>query len=198
VMLPKEDRYFMRKSELMERITGLLGGRVAEELVFGDVSTGAHNDFERATEIARRMVTEFGMSEKLGPMQFGRGQGEVFLGRDFARERNYSDKVAYEIDQEIRHIIQTCYERCKQLLTEHYDELELLAQTLLEKETLDEHEIKTLIKTGKLPEQDADKKEVKLQIHGKPDMETKPETPDASQDKPANPSDKETPEDDGR
>jgi len=84
------------------------------------------------------------------------------------------------------------------LLTEHYDELELLAQTLLEKETLDEHEIKTLIKTGKLPEQDADKKEVKLQIHGKPDMETKPETPDASQDKPANPSDKETPEDDGR
>jgi len=196
VMLPKEDRFFMRKTELMERIIGLLGGRVAEELAFGDVSTGAHNDFERATEIARRMVTEFGMSEKLGPMQFGRGQGEVFLGRDFARERNYSDKVAYEIDQEIRHIIQTCYERCKQLLTEHYDELELLAQTLLEKETLDEYEIRALIKTGKLPDDDKDgeKKEVKLQIHGKPDM-NEPAAPDAVPNKAETMSDGKAPDD---
>ncbi|MGL4520933.1 MAG: ATP-dependent zinc metalloprotease FtsH, partial [Bacilli bacterium] len=94
VMLPKEDRYFMTKPELLDKIVGLLGGRVAEEIVFGEVSTGAHNDFQRATGIARRMVTEFGMSDKLGPIQFGTPQGQVFLGRDFHSERNYSDKIA--------------------------------------------------------------------------------------------------------
>src|SRR5690606_3754648 len=99
-MLPKEDRYFMTKSELLDKITGLLGGRVAEEIVFGEVSTGAHNDFQRATNIARRMVTEFGMSEKLGPLQFGQPQGHVFLGRDLGHEQNYSDAIAYEIDLE--------------------------------------------------------------------------------------------------
>ena len=103
VMLPKEDRYFMTKPELLDKIIGLLGGRVAEEIVFGEVSTGAHNDFQRATGIARRMVTEFGMSEKLGPMQFGHSQGgQVFLGRDFNNEQNYSDAIAHEIDLEIQ------------------------------------------------------------------------------------------------
>lgn len=153
VMLPKEDRYFMTKPELLDKITGLLGGRVAEELILGEVSTGAHNDFERATDIARRMVTEFGMSEKLGPMQFGHGQSQVFLGRDFNRDPNYSDKIAYEIDIEIRRIIDESYQRCKQILLEHKDELELVAQTLLVKETLDASEIKQLIETGKLEEQ---------------------------------------------
>lgn len=153
VMLPREDRYFQTKPELLDKIVGLLGGRVAEEIIFGEVSTGAHNDFQRATNIARRMVTEFGMSEKLGPLQFGQSQGgQVFLGRDFNNEQNYSDQIAYEIDQEIQRIIKECYERAKQILTENRDKLELIAQTLLKVETLDAEQIKHLIDHGTLPE----------------------------------------------
>ncbi|MBM7716677.1 ATP-dependent zinc metalloprotease FtsH [Siminovitchia sp. FSL H7-0308] len=152
VMLPKEDRYFMTKPELLDKIVGLLGGRVAEEIVFGEVSTGAHNDFQRATNIARRMVTEFGMSEKLGPLQFGQPQGQVFLGRDLHNEQNYSDEIAYEIDKEIQRIIKECYERARAILTEHRDKLELIAQTLLKVETLDAEQIRSLFDTGKLPE----------------------------------------------
>ncbi|MGM9986989.1 MAG: ATP-dependent zinc metalloprotease FtsH [Bacillaceae bacterium] len=151
VMLPKEDRYFMTKPELLDKITGLLGGRVAEDIVFGEVSTGAHNDFQRATGIARRMVTEFGMSDKLGPMQFGQHQGQVFLGRDFNSEQNYSDKIAYDIDTEMQHIVKTCYERARTILTENRDKLEIIAQTLLEVETLDAGQIKHLIDHGTLP-----------------------------------------------
>ncbi|MFT9600973.1 ATP-dependent zinc metalloprotease FtsH [Mesobacillus sp.] len=152
VMLPKEDRYFMTKPELLDKITGLLGGRVAEEIVFGEVSTGAHNDFQRATGIARRMVTEFGMSDKLGPMQFGQAQGQVFLGRDLNNEQNYSDKIAYEIDIEIQTIIKESYARAKKLLTENRDKLDIIANTLLEVETLDAEQIKHLIDHGRLPE----------------------------------------------
>ena len=94
MMLPKEDRFLLTKSELLDQVTGLLAGRVAEEIVFGEVSTGAHNDFEQATNLVRRMITEFGMSERLGPMQFGRSQGHVFLGRDLGHEQNYSDAIA--------------------------------------------------------------------------------------------------------
>src|SRR5690606_12186754 len=102
VMLPREDRYFMTKPELLDKIAGLLGGRVAEDISFGEVSTGAHNDFQRATAIARSMVTEYGMSDKIGPIQFGTAQGgNVFLGRDFNSEQNYSDAIAFEIDQEV-------------------------------------------------------------------------------------------------
>lgn len=151
VMLPKEDRYFMTKPELMDKITGLLGGRVAEEIVFNEVSTGAHNDFQRATNIARRMVTEFGMSEKLGPLQFGQPSGQVFLGRDLHNEQNYSDKIAYEIDLEIQRIIKECYEKAKQILTQHRDKLDLIATTLLEVETLDAEQIKHLFEHGTLP-----------------------------------------------
>ncbi|WP_046173322.1 ATP-dependent zinc metalloprotease FtsH [Domibacillus indicus] len=154
VMLPKEDRYFMTKPELLDKITGLLGGRVAEDIIFGEVSTGAHNDFQRATGIARRMVTEFGMSDKLGPLQFGQSQGQVFLGRDFNSEQNYSDRIAYEIDTEIQTIIKECYERAKQILTENRDKLELIANTLLEIETLDAAQIRHLADHGKLPERD--------------------------------------------
>ncbi|HEY8343264.1 MAG TPA: ATP-dependent zinc metalloprotease FtsH [Calditerricola sp.] len=168
VMLPKEDRFFMTKSELMDKITGLLGGRVAEELVLGEISTGAHNDFERATNIARRMVTEFGMSEKLGPMQFGRPHGQVFLGRDLGTEQNYSDAIAYEIDREIQRIIRECYERARALLEKHRDELELIAQTLLEKETLDADEIRQLIEKGRL-DPPAGGADVKVQIQSKPE-----------------------------
>ncbi|WP_210367832.1 ATP-dependent zinc metalloprotease FtsH [Bacillus sp. REN3] len=152
VMLPKEDRYFMTKPELLDKITGLLGGRVAEEIVFGEVSTGAHNDFQRATGIARRMVTEFGMSDKLGPLQFGQAQGQVFLGRDLNNDQNYSDAIAYEIDLEIQRIIKDCYERARNVLTEHRDKLDLVANTLLDVETLDADQIKHLFDHGKLPD----------------------------------------------
>ncbi|MCA1322087.1 ATP-dependent zinc metalloprotease FtsH [Bacillus tianshenii] len=153
VMLPKEDRYFMTKPELLDKIVGLLGGRVAEELVFGEASTGAHNDFQRATGIARKMVTEYGMSEKLGPLQFGQASGgQVFLGRDIQNEQNYSDAIAHQIDMEIQRFIKESYERAKQILTENRDKLELVAQTLLEVETLDADQIKHLVEKGKLPE----------------------------------------------
>lgn len=175
VMLPREDRYLQTKPELLDKIVGLLGGRVAEEIIFGEVSTGAHNDFQRATSIARRMVTEFGMSEKLGPLQFGSAQGgQVFLGRDFNNEPNYSDQIAYEIDQEVQRIIKECYERAKTILTENREKLELIAQTLLEVETLDAEQIKHLSENGKLPERNysddhVSKDEVKVNITTKKD-----------------------------
>jgi cell division protease FtsH len=194
VMLPKEDRYFMTKRELLDKITGLLGGRVAEEIVFGEVSTGAHNDFERATSIARRMVTQFGMSEKLGPLQFGQSQGQVFLGRDLHSEQNYSDKIAYEIDLEIQRIIKECYERAKKILLEHRDKLEVIAQALLKVETLNAQQIRHLFDHGTLPEEDGkegdqaeekqakadsaeEKDKVKVNISVKQDDDTKEDNP---------------------
>lgn len=180
VMLPREDRYFMTKPELLDKIAGLLGGRVAEDLTFGEVSTGAHNDFQRATAIARSMVTEYGMSDKIGPIQFGQAQGgNVFLGRDFNSEQNYSDAIAFEIDQEIQRIIKEQYIRTKEILTEKKDLLELIAQTLLEVETLDAAQIQHLKEHGTLPERsyealngDFENKEV--------DLEKEPETPDVT------------------
>ncbi|MDF2556816.1 MAG: ftsH [Bacillales bacterium] len=152
VMLPKEDRFLMTKPELLNKITGLLGGRVAEDVIFGEVSTGAHNDFQRATSIARKMVTEYGMSEKLGPLQFGQPQGQVFLGRDFHSERNYSEHIAFQIDEEIQSIIKGCYENAKKILTEKREKLELIATTLLQVETLDAEQIMSLYEKGILPE----------------------------------------------
>jgi len=174
VMLPKEDRYFMTKPELLDKITGLLGGRVAEEIVFGEVSTGAHNDFQRATGIARRMVTEFGMSDKLGPMQFGSSQGgQVFLGRDFHSEQNYSDAIAHEIDVEMQTIMKDCYARAKQILTEKRDKLDIIAKTLLEVETLDAEQINHLYDYGRLPERPTSSDDVKVNINMKKDDEDK-------------------------
>ncbi|WP_059103609.1 ATP-dependent zinc metalloprotease FtsH [Shouchella shacheensis] len=153
MMLPKEDRYFMTKPELLDKIVGLLGGRVAEELQFGEISTGAHNDFQRATSIARKMVTEYGMSERLGPMQFGQNSGgQVFLGRDIQNDQNYSDAIAHEIDLEVQRIIKDSHERCKQILTANKDSLDLVATTLKELETLDAEQIQSLVNEGKLPE----------------------------------------------
>jgi cell division protease FtsH len=153
VMLPKEDRYFMTKPELLDKITGLLGGRVAEEIIFGEVSTGAHNDFQRATSIAHKMITEYGMSDKIGPLQFSSGDGgNVFLGRDLQNNQTYSEKIAYEIDKEMQNFINHCYERAKEILTEHREQLELIAQTLLEVETLDRREIESLFHHGVMPE----------------------------------------------
>jgi len=174
VMLPKEDRYFATRSELLDKISGLLGGRVAEEIVLNEISTGAHNDFERATGIARRMVTEFGMSDILGPMQFGRSQGQVFLGRDFGHERDYSENTSQRIDEEIQRIIREQYTRTKDLLNKYRDHLEIVAQTLLTVETLDAEQIKQLIENGRLePKQITVKNEeggdVKVQIQPKKD-----------------------------
>ncbi|WP_289139916.1 ATP-dependent zinc metalloprotease FtsH [uncultured Brevibacillus sp.] len=163
VMLPKEDRFFATKTDLLDKIVGLLGGRVAEEIVLGDISTGAHNDFQRATAIARSMITEYGMS-KLGPMQFGKSQGQVFLGRDYGNERNYSDQIAYEIDQEMRDIINECYAKCTELLTTHRDKLDLIANTLLRVETLDAEQIKQLIETGEMTNDPLETKDVVVNI----------------------------------
>lgn len=161
VMLPKEDRYFMTKPELLDKVAGLLGGRVAEDVVFGEVSTGAHNDFQRVTSIVRSMVTEYGMSDKLGQLQFGANQGgNVFLGRDMSSEQNYSDKIAYEIDQEMQSMVAEQYQRTKDILTERRELLNLIAQTLLEVETLDAEQIEHLEKYGKLPERSYEKKKV--------------------------------------
>jgi cell division protease FtsH len=172
MMLPKEDRYLATKNELLDRVTGLLGGRVAEEIVFGEISTGASNDFEKATSIVRSMITEYGMSDRLATMTFGRSQGQVFLGRDLGHESNYSDKIAYEIDTEMQDLIRSCYNRAKNLIMEHRDKLELLAQTLLEKETLDERQIKQLLENGKLDDDDS----VKVNIQSKEEEETNKES----------------------
>lgn len=194
VMLPREDRYFMTKPELLDKIVGLLGGRVAEEIVFGEVSTGAHNDFQRATGIARRMVTEFGMSDKLGPLQFGQAQGgQVFLGRDLHNEQNYSDAIAYEIDLEIQRIIKESYERCRQILTENRDKLDLIAKTLLEVETLNAEQIKYLIENGHLPENPAELESVRLDTKKADDVKVNinmKKDEDVKEDAPNNPENK--------
>lgn len=152
MMIPKEgeDRLLQTKSELLDRITGLLGGRVSEELFIGEIGTGAYDDFKKATSIARAMVTEFGMSDRLGPMQFGQSQGHVFLGRDLAHEQNYSDAIAYEIDQEMQSIIRSCYERAKEILQKHEDKVHLIANKLLELETLEKDQITQLMEHGEL------------------------------------------------
>lgn len=155
IMMPKEDRMLVTKQELLDRVTGLLGGRVAEELFIGEIGTGAYSDFQQATGIIRSMIVEYGMSEKLGPMQFGTSQGQVFLGRDIGHEQNYSDQIAYEIDQEMQRFINDCYEKCKQVLTEHAKEVHLIANTLLEEETLELEQIKQLIETGVLSAKDS-------------------------------------------
>ena len=146
LLLPTEDRYYMTRSRLLDEVTILLGGRVAESLVLKEVSTGAQNDLERATELVRKMITEYGMSEELGPLTFGRRQEQVFLGRDIARDRNYSEAVAYAIDQEARKLIDQCYHKAEELLRQNMDRLELVAQTLLEKETIEGPEFEELMR----------------------------------------------------
>ena len=153
MMLPKEERFTATKQELLERITGLLGGRVAEELVFNEVTTGAHNDFEQATKIVRAMVTEYGMSS-LGPLQLEQNEGSVFLGRDYNKSRNFSSQVAYEIDQEMRKIIDECYKNAEKIIKENRDLLDLIANTLITKETLTKEEIDYLVLHKCLPNEE--------------------------------------------
>jgi cell division protease FtsH len=151
INLPEEDRYLNARSELINRMIQALGGRVSEEIVFGDVTTGAHNDLERVTEIAREMVTEYGMSEKLGPITYGRRHGPVFLGKEFAEERNYSEDAARQIDVEIRSLVDDCYSRSREIITQHRDKLDLLAEALLDKETLTQEEVEGLVLEGAMP-----------------------------------------------
>ncbi len=153
MMLPKEETYFSTKTELLETICGLLGGRVAEELIFKEVTTGAHNDFEQATKIARSMVTEYGMSS-LGPLQLETQEGSVFLGRDYNKSRNFSSQVAFEIDQEMRKIIEECYQRAEKIIKENKDLLDLIANTLLEHETITKEQIEYLVEHGCMPDED--------------------------------------------
>jgi len=145
LQLPTEDRYLLSKQELLERLAVLLGGRVAEEIVFKDVTTGAQDDLKRATDIAREMVCEYGMSEILGPLTLGRKHKEVFLGRDIAEDRNYSEEIAYTIDKEVRSIIDQAYEKAQELINRYRKKLDLLAQKLVEKEVLEREEIEKIL-----------------------------------------------------
>ena len=150
MMLPKEEKIAIAtKNELLASITGLLGGRVSEELYFGEISTGASDDFSKATKIARSMVTEYGMSD-LGPVQLEHKEEGVFLGRDYNKTRNFSDAVALEIDEEVRKIVNECYKKATKILKENKDLVMLLSDTLIEKETITKEEIEELVKTGKL------------------------------------------------
>ena len=158
MMTPKEESFNYTKKELLESICGLLGGRVAEEVTFGEITTGAHDDFKKATKIARSMVTEYGMSS-LGPMMLEEPDGNTFLGRDYTKNRNISDTVAHEIDEEMRSIINNCYEKAKKIISENKDLLSLIANTLLEEETITKEEIDFLVEHGHLPEVETKKEE---------------------------------------
>ena len=149
LMTPLEEKFLATKSSLLAQITSYLGGRVAEEIVFDTVTTGAYNDFQMATAIARAMVTEYGMSD-LGPVQYESAGGNVFLGRDYFKEKNFSDQVAHEIDKEVRHIITTCFDKAKTIITEHRSLLDLIAHYLVEVETLTKADIDEIVQTGKL------------------------------------------------
>ncbi len=149
--LPDEDVNYQTKNDMIGEITTLLGGRVAEQLVLDDISTGASNDLERATKIARNMVTKYGFSEKLGPVVYGE-QAEVFLGRDFTQSRNYSEQIATDIDEEIKDIVEKCYIDCTNILTEHLDKLHEVAEALLIKEKLDEEQFKEIMQDKKIDE----------------------------------------------
>jgi cell division protease FtsH len=156
LMFPEEDRYYMTRSELLDRVSTLLGGRVAEKLVLNDISTGAQNDLERATSIVRQMIMEYGMSDALGPITLGKKHDQVFLGRDLARDRDYSEEIAKAIDQETRKTIDDCYQKAQDVLERERPKLEKIAQALLEKETIDAEEIKALVEGRPLPERKTD------------------------------------------
>jgi len=175
ISAPPEDKYTYTRTELLDRITAMLGGRVAEELVFNEVTTGAQNDFEQATELARKMVTEFGMSEKLGPLSLGRRHGPVFLGRDLVETRNYSEEIAYEIDKEVRRIIDECYQRARDALLGARERLNRLAKALLERESLEGEQIEKVLAGEPLePEAPA----VPAAMAG-PGLKTEPPRPEA-------------------
>ncbi len=148
IQIPVEDKYYYSKNDLLVKITCSMGGRTAEELVFNEVTTGASQDLKEATELARKMVMRFGMSDKLGHLTFGRREEQVFLGRDIVEEQNYSDQTAQMIDQEVRNIVDSCYERAKEELVKHKDKLKTLAEKLLDKEVMEVEEVRVLLGLG--------------------------------------------------
>lgn len=155
LMLPKEDRNYATKSELLDKLKVAMGGRVAEEIVLQEISTGASQDIQQATRMVRGMVMQYGMSDVLGPVAYGESQNhQVFLGRDFHQERNYSEEVASEIDKEVRKYLEEAYEACRQIITEHRDKLELIAQALMERETLTAKQLEELLEKGKITEEE--------------------------------------------
>ncbi|AAD35665.1 cell division protein FtsH [Thermotoga maritima MSB8] len=143
--LPEEDKYLVSRNELLDKLTALLGGRAAEEVVFGDVTSGAANDIERATEIARNMVCQLGMSEELGPLAWGKEEQEVFLGKEITRLRNYSEEVASKIDEEVKKIVTNCYERAKEIIRKYRKQLDNIVEILLEKETIEGDELRRIL-----------------------------------------------------
>jgi cell division protease FtsH len=149
--VPDEDRHSRTKSELLAQIKMALAGRIAEEVKFGDVTTGASNDFEKATDIARRMVTQFGMSDSLGPIQYGRGSHQIFLGRDISEDRNYSEEVASQIDGEVRRIIDTCYSDARKILEDNWHKVERMVKSLIEHETVDTEEVLAILRDETYP-----------------------------------------------
>lgn len=175
MILPEKEKFNYTKSELIEQIVGLLGGRVAEEIVFGEITTGAHNDIERATKLARAMVTEYGMS-KLGPIQYEQNTGSVFLGRDYNKKQNFSGTVANQIDDEVRSIIDECYEKAKEVIIENRDLLDTIAKYLLEIETLTKEDIEEIDKTGTLKWWEKEKIRKKLDVPTADNKESKEET----------------------
>lgn len=146
--LPKEDKYYATRREMLDELKVLLGGRVAEALVLKEISSGASNDLQRATQLARQMICEYGMSENIGPVTFGHRQDQVFLGRDIARDKDYSEEVAAEIDKEVRSFMEDAYAATEKLLSDNIDKLHVIATALMEKETLEEEEINQLVKYG--------------------------------------------------
>ena len=163
IMLPKEDRFLMTKKELFEQVVGLLGGRAAEEFIFNEKTTGASNDFEQATGIVRSMITEYGMYDELGTVQY-EGNHQVFIGRDYGQTKSYSDQVAFEIDNAVRSIMKEAYAQALQILEEHKEQLTLIAEKLLELETLDERTIKALFETGEMPTEDVEEEEYPSEV----------------------------------
>ncbi|MDO9536072.1 MAG: ATP-dependent zinc metalloprotease FtsH [Bacillota bacterium] len=159
MMLPQEDRYYLTRSELLERVATLLAGRVAEHVVFNEISTGAQNDLERATAIVRQMIMEYGMSDALGPITLGRKHDQVFLGRDFGRERDFSEEIAKTIDKEIRQTVDRCYHMAEELIIQNREKLDAIAEALLKKETLDGAEIAAFMEGKTLEEIEAGKTE---------------------------------------
>jgi cell division protease FtsH len=144
--LPIDDRYTYSKDYLLKTLTVFLGGRAAEEIALKHMTTGAGNDLERATELARRMVTEWGMSEKLGPLTFGKKDEQIFLGREIAKHKDYSEKTAIDIDEEVKRLVMEAYGRAKAIVSENFDFLDAFAKALLERETMDAVEIEALVK----------------------------------------------------
>ena len=162
ITLPEQDKYLISRLELKDKLTQLLGGRASEEIVIGDITTGAQNDLEKSTKIARQMVCEFGMSDRIGPLTLGDKQGAIFLGRDFSARPDYSEELAYEIDKEVKKLVDNAYNKAKSILNTHRNKLDLIAKNLIEKETLNKEEVEELLK---------DKKEKKKEIETKAEFE---------------------------